>query len=133
MIFIVGGAFQGKTEFALGLTGLGLNEIFDGQLEDISTLSSKPILNHLEAVIRRLLLDGSTPEQALNLIIQAVRKNPDIVILSDEIGNGLVPTDSFERYYRETTGRICCHIAGEADFVYRVICGIGTLIKGEAL
>ena len=54
---------------------------------------------------------------------------PNCVIISDEIGNGIVPVDAFERTYRERTGRILVQLAGQAEEVERVICGVGQKIK----
>ena len=45
--------------------------------------------------------------------------NPDIVIITDEIGSGIVPLDVKEREWREVHGRICCQLAGRADTVSR--------------
>ena len=33
-----------------------------------------------------------------------MQKNPDIVLVSNELGYGVVPIDAFDRNYRETTG-----------------------------
>ena len=38
-------------------------------------------------------------------------KNPDLVLISNELGYGVVPMDVFDRNYRETTGRVCTEIA----------------------
>ena len=54
---------------------------------------------------------------------------PDRVLVTDEIGCGIVPADEFERMYREETGRLCCLAAKEADEVWRVCCGLGMRIK----
>ena len=51
------------------------------------------------------------------------------MIICDEIGNGIVPLDAFEREYREHTGRILIELAGKADEVVRIICGIQQRIK----
>ena len=64
-----------------------------------------------------------------NEIFDFVEKYPDCVIISDEIGNGIVPLDAFEREYRERTGRILVELAARAEEVERVICGIGQKIK----
>ena len=61
---------------------------------------------------------------------QLIEKNPDILLITNEQGYGVVPTDRFDREYREKTGRICCQIAKEAKEVHRIVCGVGTVIKG---
>ena len=58
-----------------------------------------------------------------------VKKNPDCIIICDEIGNGIVPMDPFERVYRERTGRILISLAENAEEVERIICGIPQKIK----
>ena len=62
-------------------------------------------------------------------ILEFIDNAPDCIVISDEIGNGIVPLDSFEREYRERTGRILVKLAEQADEVVRVICGIGQRIK----
>lgn len=57
------------------------------------------------------------------------RRNTDWIIISDEIGNGVVPMDTFERKYREETGRLLIKLAEEAEEVERILCGIGQRIK----
>ena len=58
-----------------------------------------------------------------------LEKHPDTVIICDEVGNGIVPLDSFEREYRERLGRLLCEIAAKAERVERIVCGIGQRIK----
>ena len=53
----------------------------------------------------------------------------DFIIICDEIGNGIVPIDPFEREYRERVGRILVQLAKRAEEVERIICGIGQKIK----
>ena len=68
-------------------------------------------------------------EDVSMLAEQLIRKNPNVVIVTDEIGYGIVPADPFEREYRETNGRICTELAEYAECVFRVVCGIGKAIK----
>ncbi len=65
---------------------------------------------------------GENPKES---ILDFITKYPDCILISDEIGNGIVPMDAFEREYREQTGRILIELAKEAEEVTRVICGIG--------
>ena len=64
-----------------------------------------------------------------NLAETIYNANPDRILVTDEIGYGIVPIDPFEREYREETGRICCLLAEKSEEVWRVCCGIGTQLK----
>lgn len=109
MILIVGGAYQGKMEYA--------KKNFGTEYE---------IWNQYHEVVRRQLLDGKDPQEEAKKLLE---QKKDLVIISDEVGYGLVPTDAFERKYRETVGRVNCFLAREAKQVIRVVCGVGSRIK----
>ena len=53
-----------------------------------------------------------------------------MIIVCREVGCGIVPMDAFEREYRETVGRVCTELAAMSEEVHRVLCGVGTVIKG---
>ena len=53
------------------------------------------------------------------------------VVITSEIGGGVVPVDPEQRAQREAAGRLACLLAARADTVIRVFCGIPTVIKGE--
>ena len=108
MILIIGGAHQGKADFARSL----------GIAED-------KILYNAHTKIRQLMRDGKDAAIEFDAMLQGVE-----IVTCDEIGMGIVPIDEFEREWRETTGRIMCRIAKDADTVYRVVCSIPTRIKG---
>lgn len=76
--------------------------------------------------VRRWLKEGKDAEE---LVRQIMNKTKLSVIVSDEIGCGLVPVDSFEREYREKAGRIMTELCRNADRVDRVTCGIEKRIK----
>ena len=57
------------------------------------------------------------------------RRHPNCIVVSDEVGCGVVPIDREERLWREKVGRALCVIAQASDSVTRVICGIGVKIK----
>ena len=56
-------------------------------------------------------------------------KNPDAVVVCNEIGYGIHPLEREERLWREQTGRALCILAEGAESVTRVICGIAQRIK----
>ena len=52
------------------------------------------------------------------------------VVISTEVGGGVVPTDPAERAAREAAGRLNCLLAKRADRVIRVFCGLPMVLKG---
>lgn len=57
------------------------------------------------------------------------RRNPEICIITNELGYGVVPLEAFDRRYREATGRICTELAKRSSKVTRVVLGQGQVIK----
>lgn len=125
MIMVIGGAYQGKASYARNLypdikwidgAECGFEEIY----------SCEGIL-HFHKYIKRAMRSGM---ELAAFAKELTERNPDLILTSDEIGYGIVPIDPFEREYREKTGRICTELAAFSKEVHRVICGIGTVIKG---
>lgn len=136
MIFIIGGEHQGKLEYLFNISTFKKEDILDcSNVKDIKVdeilISSKPVIYNFNNLIKKLLLVYNDEEKVKEKIETMIKENKKSVIISNEIGYGIVPIDKFERKYRELTGRICCEIAKESKEVHRVICGIGTIIKGE--
>lgn len=52
-----------------------------------------------------------------------------VVIVSNELGLGLVPMDSTARRFRDLAGRVNQHIAAAADEVYFVVSGVPIHVK----
>ena len=53
------------------------------------------------------------------------------IVIATEVGGGVVPVDPGERAAREAAGRLACLLAGYADTVVRVYCGLPQMLKGE--
>ena len=83
-------------------------------------------MNRFHLFIRRWLEAGREKEELTDLILE---RQGEIVLVWDEMGCGLVPTDAFDREYREAAGRICTELAAEAARVDRVVCGIARRLK----
>ncbi len=65
----------------------------------------------------------------MEIVEQLINNYSNCIIISDEIGNGIVPMEQEERMLREEIGRLQIQIAKQADEVVRVICGLGQRIK----
>lgn len=138
MKLIIGGTAQGKLRFAMEQIAPEDAIIWDGALpgeadvpaEDINGDGKKGkkilIVDHFHLWVKRRLSGGGNPEEEIEGFLA---RFPDCVIISDEIGNGIVPLLEEEREYRERTGRILIRLAKEAEEVDRVLCGIGQRIK----
>ena len=74
--------------------------------------------------------EGKQEEELEELAGRLILRNPEAVVVTDEVGCGIVPLEPFERDWREQTGRICTRLAAASRKVYRVILGIGKEIKG---
>lgn len=64
-----------------------------------------------------------------NLLRISKENNKNIVIVTNELGMGIVPIDRSSRMYRDIAGRINQHIASQADKVVLAVSGIGVDIK----
>ena len=67
-----------------------------------------------------------TAAEIINDIYEA---NPDIILICDEVGGGIVPLKKEDRIYREAVGRALCCAVKKSDRVERVMCGIGQCLK----
>lgn len=126
MILIIGGAFQGKKEYAKKTFGLKEEEVADGACCGEEELYQAKAVLHLHEFVRRSLKEGRDIGGMAERILQ---KNPSVILLCNELGSGVVPVEAFDREWREATGRLCCRLAAEAEEVHRVVCGIGMVIK----
>lgn len=127
MKLIIGGYAQGKREFAVRKYNLEQAMVWDGELPSgTEQLSQTIIINHFHNWVKKRIADGGCPEQE---ILSFLEQCNNCIIISNEIGNGIVPDNAAEREYRERTGRILVRLADRAEEVERVICGIGQRIK----
>ena len=124
MKMIIGGAFQGKT--ALAMEKYPDIVWVDGADADWNLIgTAKGILNFHEFIRKEMQIGNDVSKLAERLI----QVNPQVVLVSDEVGYGIVPIDPFDRAYREAVGRVCTKLAAYSTQVMRVVCGIGTVIK----
>lgn len=128
MYMIVGGRCQGKLRYAMRQTGLPENAFVDGETCTEDSIFQAKGITRFHIYVRRFLMDRDG-RKAERFSERLSRDNPDLVILSDEVGYGIVPMDEEERRYRETVGRVCTDLARQSARVDRVICGIGTVLK----
>lgn len=116
MILIIGGSYQGKLSWAVSRYGIKENEILDLAVSD--PLPGYGCYTHFESLTRRY----DDVSQWLPLF-------NDAVVISRELGCGVVPMDAEERVWRERHGVLLKKIASGSDGVVRIFCGLPEVLK----
>lgn len=124
MEMIIGGAYQGKTDYAKEKYP-ELNWIDGALASEEELMTAQGVLDFQKYICEELKRCDDVSELAEKII----SRNPELVIVSQEVGYGVVPVDAFDRKYREAVGRVCTKLAAYSSKVTRVVCGIGTVIK----
>lgn len=88
---------------------------------DVQTASAEQ-LRELE---KHILEDIEAFMQRMN------HKGLSLIIVSDEIGMGIIPENKLSRIYRDMVGTVNQQIAARCDEVYLVVSGITISIKGS--
>ncbi|HIX65719.1 MAG TPA: bifunctional adenosylcobinamide kinase/adenosylcobinamide-phosphate guanylyltransferase [Candidatus Anaerotruncus excrementipullorum] len=126
MILYVGGRGQGKLALALREQGLDPAQVWDGAVCPLGEFPPKPVLNHLHRLIRRLMQAGIDPAGYVEML---AARCPELVVICDEVGCGVVPIEASERQWREAVGRACCALAAKSRRVVRVVAGLPQTLK----
>lgn len=128
MELYIGGYAQGKLSYVLQQKSLSQEDVICGGefVWKEEQLLEKKIFDDFELWVRREVERGEKVEEKVE---QLLKMNPTIIVISDEVGNGVVPVEPLEREYRERLGRILCTLAQRADRMERILCGMGQRIK----
>lgn len=111
------------------------------QVEGLSGDFDVILLDCLTLWLTNLLLDDtfSGPEKEIYIVNQVeqlartcVHSKAHVIIVSNEVGHGLVPDNSLGRAFRDLSGQANQIIAKNADEVYWVVAGLPLEIKSRA-
>jgi len=94
---------------------------------------SSVVVDCLTLWLNNLLREKVRPRQVpsqVRKLLKAIRACPSqVVMVSNELGLGLVPGDAASREFRDVAGRINQLIAAEADQVYFLVSGLPLRLK----
>ena len=127
MRLILGGYAQGKLAYAMERFGLTESEVWDAAKEPFSAWNGQKIINHAQELVTEWMAVGKNPCEA---VAELLSRRQDVILISQEVGCGLVPVTAEQRAWREAVGRFNTFLAGQAETVDRVCCGLGMRIKG---
>jgi len=124
MILIIGGAYQGKLDFAMRHFGIGDSDVFSCTGTQIDF--SKPCIVNLEEFVRHCLQQGV---ESVDYFRGHRALWQQSILICRDISCGVVPMEREERQWRQATGRLCQYLAGEAEQVSRIFCGLEQRLK----
>ena len=104
------------------LTNLITNIIFEKEYIDWENFDKKSYIQDLEKLDKIV-------KNSVNELINVSKNFENVVIVSNELGMGLVPNYPLGRYFREIAGKMNQVVAEKADEVYFVVSGIPMKIK----
>lgn len=108
----------------------------DGILVDCVTIMVTNImLSHDEVDFEKLsisemdLIEKDIAKEVDNLIEGALQATCDVVLVTNELGSGLVPENPMGRAFRDFAGRANQMIGRRADELWLAVCGVPMRIK----
>lgn len=124
MKLIIGGAYQGKREFAKNAFSLTDEDIFtcDGVEIDFSA----PCIDKIEEFTLACVRAGKEP---LDCFREQELLWQDSVLICQDIFCGVVPMEADLREWRNATGRLCQYLSRQAEQVSRIFCGLEQRLK----
>lgn len=82
--------------------------------------------------LSNLLLSEAAIENAIDALISSLSTSTvPVVIVSNEVGSGIVPSHALSRAFREEQGRLNQQLAAISDYVALVVAGLPIVLKGE--
>ena len=123
MIFVFGGAHQGRSDF---VRNLGFSEIRSASEEtrevDFSTGAVRGLERWALGCVRR----GEEPAELLR---EWEDRWSACALIGTDFSCGVVPMDAELRAWREANGRMNNYLAGRAERVVRLFCGLPQELK----
>jgi adenosyl cobinamide kinase/adenosyl cobinamide phosphate guanylyltransferase len=126
MILLIGGAYQGKLEYAKTNFRLSETDIYTCCDDRAMIDFSKRCINRLEeftlACVRNQI-------NSVNYIREHREEWDNHILICQDIFCGVVPLGAEMRAWRNETGHLCQYLSREAKQVSRIFCGLEQRLK----
>ena len=91
------------------------------------------IIDCLTLLVSNLILSGDKERDIFNkftaILVQLEKKKAKVIIVSNEVGLGVVPVSKLGRDFRDITGRLNQLVVSYADEVFFIVAGLPLKIK----
>jgi len=125
MDLIIGGAYQGKLEYAKNRYSLAEGDIYRCSEAGGAEFGHRCLYGMQEFALW-CVRNGS---DAVEILEQHRDEWKDSVIICEDIFCGVVPLGADMRAWREMTGRMCSYLSSQAENVIRIYCGLEQVLK----
>ena len=126
MNLIIGGAFQGKLDYAREKYGFTEEDIYQCEENTPEIDFLKPCINHLEEFNLACVRSGKDPVKYLKAHWEELRQS---TLICMDISSGVVPLGKEMRLWRNENGKVCQYLSKEAASVTRIFCGLEQKLK----
>lgn len=124
MVLIIGGAWQGKLDFAKETYSLAEEDVFTCQRVEIDF--SRRCVDRLEEFTLACVQAEKDPVAYFEGREELWRNS---ILICGDISCGVVPMSAELRLWRNETGRLCQYLAKNAARVSRIFCGLEQRLK----
>ena len=126
MKLILGGYANGRTAYAMQNYQLTESDCFDAAAEPLALWNGQRLILHAEQLVNPWLEQG---KELCTEILPWLERWQNAVLITQEVGCGLVPVTPQQRQLREAVGHFNRLLAECAETVERVCCGLGMQLK----
>lgn len=126
MILVFGGAYNGKLAYVKEKYNIEDDNIFYCALDTLDF--DKKVICGLHLFVREMILKGKDP---LEYIKNNIEKLDGKIIITDDIGMGIVPIEKIDRIWRDAHGKCVQYLSLNSKEVIRIFFGIEKVLKNE--
>ena len=102
-------------------------------IKNNATSNNCILVDCLTLWLTNILLDGQDIDDAINELLLTIKACPgEIILVSSEVGLGIVPDNSIARQFRDLSGKLHQKLAMEAENVLLMVAGIPMVVKGTS-